>query len=83
MVEYYRRVDIANRRFSSSREMDGYKSDQGRIFILYGSPSRTERLFSPSSPAREVWTYTQLKKRFIFEDQRRSGIYVLISIENL
>ena len=83
LVEYYRRVDIANQRFSSSREMDGYKSDQGRIFILYGSPSKTERLFSPSSPPREVWLYTQLKKQFIFEDQHRSGIYILTIIEDL
>lgn len=83
MLEYYRRVDLANQRYSSTREMDGYKSDQGRIFILYGSPTRTERLFSPSSPAREVWTYTQLKKRFIFEDQNRSGVYILTTIENL
>lgn len=83
MIEYYRRVDIANQRYSSNREMDGYKSDQGRIFILYGSPSNTERLFSPSAPPREVWTYVQLKKRFVFEDQRRAGIYILTSVENL
>ena len=83
MIEYYRRVDISNQRYSSNREMDGYKTDQGRIFILYGSPSNTERLFSPSAPPREVWTYVQLKKRFVFEDQRRSGIYILTSVENL
>ena len=83
MVEYYRRVDLANQRYSSTREMDGYKSDQGRILILYGSPTKTERLFSPSSPAREVWTFAQLKKRFIFEDKHRSGIYFLKAIENL
>ena len=83
MMEYYRRVDMANQNFSSNREADGYKSDRGRIFILYGSPTNKERLFSPSAPPREVWTYVQLKKRFIFEDERRAGIYTLTGVENL
>jgi GWxTD domain-containing protein len=83
MTEYYSRVDIANQRYSSNREVDGYKSDQGRIFILYGTPTNTERLFSPSGPPREVWTYAQLKKRFIFEDERRSGVYILTNVEDL
>ncbi len=83
MTEYYRRVDMANQNFSSPREFDGYKSDRGRIFILYGSPTNTERLFSPSAPPREVWTYVPLKKRFVFEDERRAGIYTLTAVENL
>lgn len=83
MAEYYRRVDMANQRYSSTREVDGYKSDQGRIFILYGTPTNTERVFSPSGPPREVWTYAQLKKRFIFEDERRSGVYILAQVESL
>jgi len=74
---------MANQNFSSNREVDGYKSDRGRIFILYGSPTNKERLFSPSAPPREVWTYVQLKKRFIFEDERRAGIYTLTGVENL
>lgn len=83
MAEYYRRVDIAIQRYSANTETDGWKSDQGRIFILYGSPDKTERLFSPSQPPREVWTYQKLKKRFVFEDQRRTGSYILISVEDL
>ncbi len=83
MAEYYRRVDIANQRFSTSRAVDGYKSDQGRIFILYGSPANTERLFSPQHPPREVWTYPTARRRFVFEDQTKSGIYMLVSAEDL
>ncbi len=83
MTEYYRRVDIAIQRYSRNRENDGYKSDQGRIFILYGSPSNTERLFSPSVPPREVWTYQQIRKRFVFEDKNRAGVYLLIGVEDL
>ena len=83
MAEYYRRVDVANRRFSSDRELDGYKTDRGRIYILYGAPTKTERVFSPDHPAREVWTYVTLKKRFVFEVQNRTGAFVLVSLENL
>ncbi|HEX9615467.1 MAG TPA: GWxTD domain-containing protein [Bacteroidota bacterium] len=83
MVEYYRRVDVANRQYSTGDEINGYKNDRGRIYILYGSPSDSQRHFSPSSPPREVWVYPNLKRRFVFEDQRRNGNYVLVAAENL
>ena len=83
MVEYYRRVDAANRQYSTANELNGYKTDRGRIYILYGSPGDSRRLFSPGGPPKEVWTYPNLKRRFVFEDQRRIGNYVLVSVENL
>ena len=36
MAEYYRRVDETIKRFSSANETDGYRSDRGRIYILFG-----------------------------------------------
>lgn len=83
MAEYYRRVDAADKMFSSPREVDGYKSDRGRIYILYGAPTTTQRLFSPDHPPREVWSYAKLAKRFVFEDRTRNGAYVLIAAESL
>ncbi|MBI2619809.1 MAG: GWxTD domain-containing protein [Ignavibacteriales bacterium] len=81
MAEYYRRVDVANQQFSSQRSPDGYKSDRGRIYILYGAPANTERLFSPHHPPREIWTYGSLQRRFVFEDQAKNGVYVLVAAE--
>lgn len=83
MVEYYRRVDAAIRQYSTPDETNGYLSDRGRIYILYGTPATNERVFSPSNPPREVWTYTSVKRKFIFEDRRRNGMYSLIAVENL
>jgi len=83
MTEYYRRVDAAIRLYSTPNEFDGYKTDRGRIYVLYGTPANNERLFSPNQPPREVWTYSTIKRRFIFEDRRKNGRYALIAVENL
>ena len=82
MAEYYRRVDETNKRFSSSGEMDGYRTDRGRIFILFGSPTFTNRLLKPNSAPTEIWTYEKLKRRFTFTDQRKTGNYLLTKMEN-
>jgi len=83
MVEYYRRVDHALQNFSISREADGYKTDRGKVYILYGPPSRSDRLLGPNLVPTEVWTYEILGKRFIFTDPRKTGAYTLMSTEAL
>ncbi len=47
---YYERVEEANRRFSTYT--DGWKTDRGMIYIVFGPPERVENRFD-----REVWTY--------------------------
>lgn len=81
MAEYYRRVDESIRRFSADNAADGYKNDRGRIFILFGSPTSTERKLNPKSDPIEIWTYAKLHKRFIFRDLQQSGIYTLTTVE--
>ena len=83
MVEYYRRVDHATRTFGILRDPDGFKSDRGRIYILYGPPTSTGRTLSPTSGYQEEWTYANLGKRFIFADQSKNGNYVLVSTQSL
>ena len=82
MIEYYRRVDHASRTFGTLRDPDGFKSDRGRIYILYGPPTKTDRTLSPSEGYQEVWTYERSGKKFIFADQAKSGNYVLISSQS-
>jgi GWxTD domain-containing protein len=79
MTEYYRRVDLAMRNFGTLRQPDGFRSDRGRIYILYGPPTTTDRTLNPVSGFQEVWTYGRLKKKFLFIDQNKSGTYVLVS----
>lgn len=83
MVEYYRRVDHAMRAFSSIRGGDGNKSDRGRIYILYGPPTKTERNLDPNSGYQEVWIYEKQNKKFVFVDQSKSGNYTLVATQNL
>ena len=83
MAEYYRRVDESIRRFSSPTEATGYKTDRGRIFILFGQPTSIQRVFHPDEPASEVWIYQGLKRKFVFTDTNKSGTYFLTSSENL
>ncbi len=79
MAEYYRRVDLAMRNFGTLRQLDGLRSDRGKIYVLYGPPTTTDRTLDPVSGFQEVWTYSHLKKKFIFIDQNKSGNYVLVS----
>lgn len=79
MTEYYRRVDYATREFGTLRQPDGFKSDRGRIYILFGPPSHTERILDPSTGFKETWTYDRLNKKFAFVDRDRSGNYILVA----
>lgn len=83
MEEYYRRVDYAMRTFGSLRGTDGFKTDRGRIYILYGPPSKTERALDPAAGYQEIWVYEKQGKKFVFVDQTKSGNYTLVSTQNL
>jgi len=67
--EYLERVRYANQHFSGFTE--GWQTDFGRVYILYGPPSNVERV--PSSPmgrAYQIWTYDNLQGgvEFVFID---------------
>lgn len=83
MAEYYRRVDEANIRFGTLKVKIGWKTDRGKIFILYGEPTNVERKLPPGQAPAEIWTYEQIKKRFTFTDRDRNGLYKLLSTETL
>lgn len=78
MTEYYRRVDHAMKTFGTLRRPDGFKSDRGKIYVLYGPPTHTERELDPAAGFREIWEYQRLNKTFVFIDRARSGDYVLL-----
>ena len=78
-TEYYRRVDHASRNFGTLRQPDGFRTDRGRIYVLYGPPTATERSLDPEAGYQEVWVYGHLNRRFTFVDQNKSGNYVLVT----
>ncbi len=81
MAEYFRRVDYAYVTFQTLQEENGAYTDRGKIYILYGKPTSTQRILSTENVPQEIWDYQTLKKQFIFEDKTRQGNYKLISSE--
>lgn len=76
MNEYYRRVRYANAHFSGFTE--GWKTDMGMIFILFGPPNDIERHpFELHSKPYEIWYYYDINKTFIFVDETGFGDYRL------
>jgi len=76
MDEYYARVEFANKHFSHF--IDGWKSDMGMVFIIFGTPSNVERHpFDSNSKPYEIWTYYELNRQFVFIDQSGFGDYHL------
>ncbi len=52
-IEHYRRIQYANERFASG--IPGWKTDRGRIYIMYGEPDGKESYPSGGTYQREFW----------------------------
>ncbi|MGA9365258.1 MAG: GWxTD domain-containing protein [Bacteroidota bacterium] len=81
MAEYYQRCDYALENFRTLSHADGIDTDRGKVYILYGPPTKTDRLLTPNAPPKEVWYYENLQLKFVFIDESRSGNYKLLSSE--
>lgn len=78
MVEYFRRIDYANKNFRSYAE--GWLTDMGRIYIVYGPADRVDRDPFPSDgKPREVWEYYGRHMSLLFIDQTGFGDYRLMT----
>jgi GWxTD domain-containing protein len=76
LVEYYNRIKIANERYS--HYVDGWKTDMGMVYIIYGNPSNIERHpFESNAKPYEIWEYYDLRRRFVFVDDSGFGDYRL------
>lgn len=76
--EYYRRAEFADRRFSWSR-FAGWRSDRGRIYMLYGDPDQVERQDGDlDQPSWERWSYHESGRDFLFVDRQGFGDFQLV-----
>lgn len=76
--EYYRRVDYANEHFS--KYFEGWRTDQGMVFILLGTPDIVNRHpFDMDTKPYEVWEYYNLNQSLIFVDRTGFGDYRLVT----
>lgn len=75
--EYFARIAFANRNFKSYT--DGWLTDKGMVYIVYGSPSNSER-YSSYGDGRiyEKWIYTRNQREFIFADNTGFGDFRLV-----
>ena len=80
--QYYARVNEANTRFreGGAAGSAGWRSDRGRIFILYGPPDeQLDRRNSGTTNPYQVWKYTQNRNlKYVFMDLTRFGNFTLI-----
>jgi len=76
MEEYYARVEYSNKHFG--HYTDGWKTDMGMVYIVFGAPSNVERHpFEIDTKPYEVWTYYEQNRQFIFVDATGFGDYRL------
>ena len=76
MEEYFGRVAYANKSFS--HYIEGWRSDMGMVYIIFGPPSNVERHpFDIGEKPYEIWTYYQQNREFVFFDQSGFGDYRL------
>jgi GWxTD domain-containing protein len=80
LAEFYVRLQEANARFRWAT-VEGWKSDRGRVFIIYGEPDNIQRQNDNRTIAAvyEIWTYTELGRKFWFYDYNNDGDFRLIS----
>lgn len=83
LLEYYSRVDSTREKFADVRIADGFKTDRGKAYVLYGPPASVRRILTPGDAPAELWEYPHLAQRLVFEDRARRGEFVLVRIEPL
>jgi GWxTD domain-containing protein len=78
MEEYYIRVNYVNEYFNMSWK-EGWETDFGMIYILFGPPDQIQRSNTNSSNTSvyQVWYYNRINKEFVFKDQNGFGDYRL------
>jgi len=78
--EYLGRVSVANQRYRVMGK-DGWRTDRGRVYILYGEPDEVERHPSDqTSKPYESWRFYAIENgvEFVFVDRSGFSDYILV-----
>jgi GWxTD domain-containing protein len=79
-TEYFKRVDYCSQHFKTGFR-EGWKTDRGRVFIVYGPPDEVERHANEvDTKPYEIWLYNSIQGgvQFIFGDRSGFSDYVLL-----
>lgn len=77
---YLKAVNTANKEFSGFKK--GYKSDRGRVLLIYGVPDEIERIpMSMETKAHHIWKYYSVQGgvQFVFVDKQGFGDFELVN----
>lgn len=84
-IDMFRRFQYANENFSVSiaNKDDGWRSDQGRVWMKYGEPDEIRRFpYELDQKPFEIWEYHSLERQsgvhFVFVDDAQYGDYRLV-----
>lgn len=78
--EYLQRIEVANQKYGAMGRT-GWKTDRGRVYLIYGEPSEIERYPNQlESRPYEVWQYNGIEGGvyFVFADLTGFNDYVLV-----
>lgn len=79
-IEYFRRVEYANQHFTVGNK-EGWRTDRGRVYIMYGPPDEYERHPNEvDSKPYEIWYYHSIEGgvHFVFVDKSGFSDYILV-----
>ena len=80
-VDYLRRVSTANQRYRAFNR-EGWQTDRGRAYILYGEPDQVDRFpMQESAKPYEIWYFYQIENgvEFVFVDRTGFNEYTLVN----
>lgn len=80
-INYFKRVLEANKNFKEAYN-EGWKTDRGRIFLIYGKPDDIERFpFESNKKSYVIWKYYQVEgggECVFIEKQSTTGVFWLV-----
>ncbi len=80
-ITYFKRVSEANKSYKEAYT-EGWKTDRGRIYIIYGQPDDVEKYpFESQSKSYEIWKYNSIEgggECSFVEIQQATGVYKLV-----
>lgn len=77
-IEYFDRIDFANRTFSRGSLFEGWRTDRGKVYIILGPPDNiVDEPFNPSGSAYQIWYYYEEGYNLIFVQRYMTGDYYL------
>jgi GWxTD domain-containing protein len=78
--KFQKGIKYVNQTYRTGQK-EGWKTDRGRVYLMYGPPSETERYPNETgTKPYEIWNYNELEGgvKFVFVDRSGMGDYILI-----